>query len=92
MSARYPRTKFFRPSILSGFGDVGIIPCPAGQHNVCLYPGPGAMTTPDMCHCVADKPPVQQAATAVSNTVKYNWGLYIGVAVAAVIVFKVATR
>ena len=92
MSARYPRTKFFKPSILSGFGEVGIIPCPAGQHNVCLYPGPGAMTTPDMCHCVADKAPIQQATQDASTNVQNHWGLYIGVAVAAFIVYKVATR
>lgn len=63
-------------------------PCPQGTHQTCLLARPGQATTADMCSCRvnASAPLVTQTASAA----KYNWGLIIGVAVAAVIVVKVA--
>lgn len=64
-------------------------PCPTGTHQTCLLAAPGKPTTPDMCSCRANA--TTPIVASVATTTKYNWGLIIGVSVAAIIVVKVAT-
>jgi hypothetical protein len=72
-------------------GSLGTIPpggCPAGTHQTCMLPAPGAAPGSAPCICTKNPTVVTQTATVVNH----NWGLYVGIALAAVIVFKVATR
>lgn len=65
-------------------------PCPAGQvwvnERIPKQAKSGAWGTISVTHC----DPMYTSA-AVATTAKNHWGLYLGLAVAAVVVYKVAT-
>jgi hypothetical protein len=80
-----------RPSSIVRSGSLGTIPpggCPAGTHQTCMLPAPGAAPGSAPCVCTNNPPVLTQAATVANQ----NWGLYTGIGIAAFIVFKVATR
>ncbi len=64
--------------------------CPAGQTNVCARPARqannGKWGTATVCYCASPLAPA-----AIAQSASNRWGLYLGLGVAALIVFKVAT-
>lgn len=64
-------------------------PCPEGTHQVCMAQRPGQPLTASMCSCRPDTQTATQAA--ISSTAKYKWGLFAGLAIAAIVVVKIAT-
>lgn len=84
-------------SAVRGYGDASTYgvpgspenPCPVGTHQTCLLGKPGQPVTADMCHCQTDS--AAPLITQASSYSQYHWGLYLGLAAAAFVVYKVAT-
>lgn len=76
-------------------GDAAAIVCPAGKHSICTSPPPQGVSTQAFvphCACIPDPTTTAVAVDTVATATKRNWGLVIGIAAAAFIVFKIATR
>lgn len=65
-------------------------PCPSGQSILCPKPprqgNNGQWSTTNICYCASPYAPA-----AVTASAKNHWGLYLGLGIAAFVVYKVAT-
>lgn len=74
---------------VKGLGDA-VAACPDGTHQVCMIAPPGEPSTPDMCSC---RPNTLHTTTAsMASATNHHWGLIAGLALAAVVVYKVASH
>lgn len=67
-------------------GSLGDIACAPGQHPVCALVRPGQDPASAPCTCQDDRSVTDAAGAAVNH----HWGLIAGLAVAAVVLYKVA--